>query len=332
MSVAENNKTTGDFAIHHCVVIAEPGPVGVQPGQVTVTTIHSDGQQEAVENTKMAVKLPWQLTIWAWVLLVIEVLAMAALYLNGGGRVAAWVPKDGIDESAPFDIEDYECENQAGGPTIAKVLALRAATAVCTQLLLFCFSDRGLLKPSEAMWVGFAAFMRWWGVPEFAWSTTYTERDVDGRWRTYTEFSAHLWLIGAFVWVLIPGFIFWAFTGRPAVAFIAANCDLLEDTNFGLWFLLGYYVSMGICVVLLSCFSNGKKGENDTHARALVVVDAITIGFSYVWGNYVQSGVVAGVFGLLPAFNLYLSYREYRLMFEADSDPPSVNSPTITEV
>lgn len=330
MNIVNNNNNAGTVAITDGVIVDE---YWVPDGRVVATRAHPVDEPE--ENMQRDIKLPWKLTIWAWVLLAIEVVVMGALYLNGGGRVAALVLKDGIDaptsSSDTFDIEDYECFIGAGRPLLAVSVVLRAVAAVCTQLGVFCMSDRGLLKPFEAMWVIFASFMRCWGVPNMPWFTTYVGRDSYGRQVEATEFSGVAKCLATLAWLIFPVFVMMVFTGNVATFGIRADCELVLDDTVRFSVYVGYILFLMICFPLLSYLSDRKTEPIAPYARAFVVIDSITIGTSYVFGNYVQSGIVAGVFGLLPAFNLYLTYRECRPMVHGPSDAPPSTSPRITE-
>lgn len=325
MNTINGNNNAGAVVVTNGVIVDE---YWVQDGRVVATRAHTVDEPE--ENMQRDIKLPWKLTIWAWVLLAIEVVVMGALYMDGGGRVALFVPKDGTDPStSSFDKDDYECFIGEGTPILAQSVVLRDVTAVCTQLIVFCISDRGLLKPFEAMWVLFASLMRCWGVPEFNWTETYLVRYSDGTERVERSFTAPCWILFFIIRVILPVFFIMIFTGNVAMFGIAADCELGPDGTF--WFRTGYLIFLVVCFPLLSCVSERKAKPIAQYARAFVVIDSITIGSALVFGNYVQSGIVAVVFGFLPAFNLYLAYRECRLMFQDPPGGPASTSPIVTE-
>lgn len=116
MNVVNGNKNAGASARNTIVVIDEPRKYGWQEGQDATTTAYpveeeEEKREEDGADTKSSsdVKLPWQLTIWAWVLLSIEVVVMGALYMNGGGRLATVVVKDSVDNASSITFDDLEC-------------------------------------------------------------------------------------------------------------------------------------------------------------------------------------------------------------------------------
>lgn len=115
------------------------------------------------------------------------------------------------------------------------------------------------------------------------------------------------------IWVMIPAAVIWSFTGFPATLNLMAVCDLVLDGETIYWFRMGSMGFLVVCTPLLSCLSESHCTESIIpFARAFVVIDSLAVGVTAVWGNYVQSGVVAGVFALLPVVNLVLTGLELR--------------------
>lgn len=287
----------------------------------------------------MGVKVQWQVIIFGWVLLAIEVLAMGVLYLDGGGRIAALEAEDSIDSSVVVDSSnlefdgEYECVVSGGPPFLAFAVGIRAVVAVCTQLLMFCISDRGLLKPYEAMWFTFAYVIRRWltctacflGALEYESTTRVeTERDSNGnyvRHRTVRDDNPCCLCSFGILWGLIPLWFFWLFTGRIAGINLSAVCELLLNEERVLyWFSIGSLAVIIVVGLMLLHYLLDSQ-----FARALVVMDSVAIGITSVWGNYVQSGLVAGVFCLLPVFNLIVQCIEW-LRSDSTVDAPGPDS------
>lgn len=293
----------------------------------------------------MGVKLPWKVTIFGWVLLGIQVIVMGALYLDGGGRIVALEAKDGVSDPAEVGsngsivADDYRCLVSGGPPYLAIVVGLRAAVAVCAQVIVFGFSDRGLLKPHEAMWLIFAFVISRWLICSAAccvgaMHTQPVTRQIETRdgngnvtgWHTETDDGgAGCLCCAAIWWMLIPLTVFWFFTGRTASINLSAVCELtLDDGNFLYWFSMGSLSFVIVVGLLSSCYLRDSQ-----FARTLVAIDSVVIGITSIWGNYVQSGVVAGVFGLLPAFNLILQCIEWRRSGSTTVDEPDPASSTV---
>lgn len=317
------------------VVIHEPQRRHPEPGYFELgqaMTSEGDHMQERGGDeesaNRLVTKLPWQVTIWAWVVLVIQGLVMGMLYLDGGGRTAALAyptAEDGALMSVDDDLEP-KCLVAEGKPGLAEAVALRAVTAVSAQLILFCVSDRGLMKPHEAMWVIFAYIMRLWG-KSAGWcfacaadmsvtETEVVERDSNGNvTKRYQEVDSGYCACCMFtiIWVMIPAAVVWSFTAFPATLNLMAICELVLHGVAIYWFRMGSLLFLIACTLLLSCLSDTQKAKSIIpFARAFVVVDSLTIGVTTVWGNYVQSGVVAGVFALLPLANVVLTGLELR--------------------
>jgi len=145
-------------------------------------------------------------------------------------------------------------------------------------------------------------------LPTYEVTTTYSDGSTTRR--TETPGSCGCLLI-VIVWIAIPANLIWNFTFRIAQFNLLAICDLVLDLEFIFWFRMGSFVFLMVGIVVMSCCnSSWKTGSIVPLARAFLVVDSLTIGATAVWGNYVQSGAVAGVFALLPLFNFFLSWLE----------------------
>ena len=286
---------------------------------------HEEGDAGEPDGKKRFKNFPWYVTIWGWALLVIQGLVMGVLYLDGGGRVVeVKYPVDNSTTPAVILWDDGECSTAQGPPFLAEAVVLRAVTAVVTQLITFCASDLGLLKPFEAMWVVFGYVMHFLGLgmacccgimatlPSYEVTTTTTYNDGSSTRSTSTEtpgWCACLFVV--LVWIGIPATLIWNFTFRVAAFNLMAVCDLVLDGAAIYWFRMGSLVFMIMGIVVISCCNGSwKTGSIVPFARAFLVVDSLAIGATAVWGNYVQSGVVAGMFALLPLFNFFLTGLE----------------------
>ena len=318
------------------VVTRDPG--NFELDQSMTSTVPEEGGggegEEGVESDgkRRFKNFPWYVTIWGWVLLAIQGLVMGILYLDGGGRIVALkFPVEDNNSTSPAVImwDDAECLTARGPPALAEAVALRAVTAVVAQLITFCASDLGLLKPFEAMWVVFGYAMHFVGMgmacccgimatlPTYEVTTTYS----DGRRSTSTEtpgWCACLCIV--FVWIGIPATLIWNFTFRVAAFNLMAVCDLVLDGEAIYWFRMGSLLFMISGIAVISCCNNSwNTGSIVPFARAFLVVDSLAIGATAVWGNYVQSGVVAGMFALLPLFTFFLTGLELSKQVEEAS-------------
>lgn len=294
----------------------------------TTSTVLEEEDERDLSTYNPVKKLPWQWTIWAWFSLAIQGLVMGGLYLNGGGRTARL--EYPLDEDGEMNLyeDPTQCFVAEGKPGVAEAVALRAATAVVAQLIIFCVTDLGLLKPHEAMWVIVAYFMKLaakvaqacFGIsltlPEVKTTHVYT----DGTRKTETDRPGALCCcILPLIWILFYTSLIWSFTGFPATLNLMAVCDLVLHGEAITWFKHGSMLFLFACNVVLSCLSDGwEAGSLIPFARVFLVVDSITIGATAVWGNYVQSGVIAGVFALLPLSNTILTGLELTSVLEND--------------
>lgn len=308
----------GNFELSHATVVP---PMANGEGAGEGEGGDEDEEEDGISTYKPLTKLTWKVTICAWALLAFQGLVTGVLFLNGGGRTAAlrYPVEDGV-----VDIDNPECLLAEGKPGVAEAVALRAVTAVISQLIIFCVSDLGLLKPHEAMWVIFAYFMRFCGkITECCCGvmatlpvteTEVTERDGNGQvTNQYTtkESCALECCVIIMIWVMLPASVVWSFTAFPATLNLMAVCDLVLAGAPIYWFRMGSLMFLILANLIFTCVCDSwRTGSIVPFARAFVVVDSLTIGATAVWGNYVQSGVVAGVFALLPLYNLFLTGLE----------------------
>lgn len=221
---------------------------------------------------------------------------MAMLYMDGGGRVVqVRYPVDNSTTPAVILWDDGECTTGKGHPALAEAVILRAVTAVVAQLITFCASDLGLLKPFEAMWVVFGYVMHFLGLgmacccgimatlPTYDVTTTYS----DGSRSTHEStpgWCACLFVV--IVWICIPATLIWNFTFRVAAFNLLAVCDLVLDGEAIYWFRMGSLLFMIMGIVVISCCSGSwKTGSIVPFARTFLVVDSLAIGATAVWAT-----------------------------------------------
>lgn len=133
--------------------------------------------------------------------------------------------------------------------------------------------------------------------------------------------------MGCIFFTLLPMLVYMAYSAWPAYVSVLAVCWLVLNYDFMMWFI-GITFILGYCCPLRAAarrvFDNddGDGNTDDgykTVIRTFLYLDAIAVGVCSVWGNYLQSGIVAAVFGLVPAFNI-VSTSVQCCLFQASSE------------